>query len=100
MAEGGWPNKPLQQTGPASRLVSGLGFAAVAAPGPVRAGRWRRTANAEVVAVGGQGLEAGGARVAGVGAGHGLVFAQVEGENRADGGRRGGSGKRRWGEGG
>jgi hypothetical protein len=40
---------------------------------------------AEVVAVGGHRLEAGGGRVAAVGAGDGLVFAQVEGENEAGG---------------
>jgi hypothetical protein len=45
-------------------------------------------------------LEARGARVAGGGAGDGLVLAQVEGENEAGGRRgrgRGGQGKPRWG---
>ncbi len=61
---------------------------------------------AEVRAVGGHRLEADGGGVARVGAGDGLVFAEVEGENGASGRGRGGGGRGRgvqgkllWGEG-
>jgi hypothetical protein len=53
-------------------------------------------ARAEVFAVGNQGLDASAGRVAGVGAGDGLVFSQVEDENAAGG--RGGRSRGRHGK--